>query len=189
MRTDDEKIQDSERLATLQRTALLDTPPEEAFDRLTRLATTLLRVPVALVSLVDGDRQFFKSSVGLPEPLASLRQTPLTHSFCKFAVASREPLIVSDARLDPNFVQHPAVSELGLVAYAGIPLISSQGHALGAFCVVDGQPHDWTEEDIEVLRVVEVTLHTGRSASQRARATRCGVVPLPCHYGWEPGGQ
>ena len=87
-----------ERLAALQQTSLLDTPPEEAFDRLTRLATTVLRVPVALVSLVDGNRQFFKSCVGLPEPLASLRQTPLTHSFCKHVVASGEPLIVSDAR-------------------------------------------------------------------------------------------
>ena len=73
---DDEKIQDAERLAALRRTSLLDSPPEEAFDRLTRLATTLLRVPVALVSLVDGDRQFFKSSVGLPEPLASLGRPP-----------------------------------------------------------------------------------------------------------------
>jgi formate hydrogenlyase transcriptional activator len=147
-----EIIQSEARLEALRRTSLLDSPPEEAFDRLTRLASAVLHAPVAAVSLVDGDRQFFKSQCGMTGLMASTRQTPLTHSFCKFAVASREPLIVSDARLDPNFVQHPAVSELGLVAYAGIPLISSQGHALGAFCVVDGQPHDWTEEDIEVLR-------------------------------------
>ncbi len=76
------------RLAALRRTSLLDTPPEEAFDRLTRLATRVLRVPVALVSLVDGDRQFFKSCVGLKEPLASLRQTPLADSFC---TSSRMP--------------------------------------------------------------------------------------------------
>src|SRR5262245_3464148 len=82
-RTDDEVIQNTARLAALRTTSLLDTPPEEVFDRLTRLATSALQVPVALVSLVDGDRQFFKSSIGLPEPWASLRQTPLTHSFCK----------------------------------------------------------------------------------------------------------
>src|SRR4249920_1063113 len=89
-------IENGARLKALRRTSLLDTPPEEVFDRLTRLATTLLHVPVALVSLVDGNRQFFKSSVGLPDPLASLRQTPLTHSFCKHVVASGEPLVVPD---------------------------------------------------------------------------------------------
>jgi len=149
-----EVIQDEARLLALRRTSLLDSPPEEAFDRLTRLATTVLRVPVAVVSLVDGDRQFFKSQCGMSEPLASSRQTPLTHSFCKHAVASREPLIVRDARLDPNFAHNPSVSELNVIAYAGIPLISSEGHALGSFCVVDGRPHDWTEEEIGILRVL-----------------------------------
>jgi formate hydrogenlyase transcriptional activator len=149
-----EVIQNEARLEALRRTSLLDSPPEEAFDRLTRLATAVLRVPVAIVSLVDSDRQFFKSQCGMSEPLASLRQTPLTHSFCKHAVALREPLIVPDARLDPNFVHNPAISELGLIAYAGIPLISPEGHALGSFCVLDGQPHDWTEEDIGILRVL-----------------------------------
>ena len=96
-------IENEARLEALRRTSLLDSPPEEAFDRLTRLATAVLRVPVALVSLVDSDRQFFKSQCGLPEPLASSRQTPLTHSFCKHAVGSREPLVVADARLDPLF--------------------------------------------------------------------------------------
>jgi len=96
-------LQDEERLAALRRTSLLDSPPEEVFDRLTRLATAVLHVPVALVSLVDSDRQFFKSQCGLSEPLASQRQTPLTNSFCKHAVGSREPLLVSDARCDPVF--------------------------------------------------------------------------------------
>src|SRR4029079_12802266 len=142
------------RLDALRRTSLLDSPPEEVFDRLTRLAATLLRVPIAAVSLVDVDRQFFKSQCGMSGPPASSRQTPLTHSFCKHVVASRAPLIVPDARLDPSFVQHPAVSELGWISYAGIPLISSQGHALGSFCVADGQPHDWTEDGIEILRTL-----------------------------------
>jgi len=147
-------IQSEARLDALRRTSLLDSPPEEVFDRLTRLAATLLRVPIAAVSLVDVDRQFFKSQCGMSGPPASSRQTPLTHSFCKHVVASRAPLIVPDARLDPSFVQHPAVSELGWISYAGIPLISSQGHALGSFCVADGQPHDWTEDDIEILRTL-----------------------------------
>src|SRR6266581_2561985 len=147
-------IEDEARLEALRRTSLLDSPPEEAFDRLTRLATTVLCVPVALVSLVDGDRQFFKSQCGLSEPLASARQTPLTHSFCKHAVGSREPLIVTDARRDPLLGHSPAVLEDGVIAYAGIPLITSDGHALGTFCVVDRRPHDWTEEEIGILRVL-----------------------------------
>jgi formate hydrogenlyase transcriptional activator len=145
-------IHNEARLEALRRTSLLDSPPEEAFDRLTRMAMTVLHVPVALVSLVDRDRQFFLSQCGLSEPLASLRQTPLTRSFCKHAVGSREPLVVTDARRHPHFAEY--VSEFGVVAYAGIPLITSEGHALGTFCVVDGQPHDWTEEDIGILRVI-----------------------------------
>src|SRR5262245_32548632 len=145
-------IGDPARLAALERTKLLDTPPEEAFDRLTRLATILLHVPVALVSLVDGERQFFKSCVGLAEPLASRRQTPLTHSFCKHAVASGQPFIVSDARRHPMVTDNPAVSESGTIAYAGIPLTTTEGHTLGAFCVVDTRPHEWTEEEIRALR-------------------------------------
>ncbi len=111
-------------------------------------------MPVALVSLVDGDRQFFKSQCGLSEPLASARQTPLANSFCKHAVGSREALVVPDARRDPVFEHNPSISEHGVVAYAGIPLITSEGHALGTFCVVDGEPHDWTEEEIGILRVL-----------------------------------
>ena len=147
-------IEDEARLEALRGTSLLDSPSEEAFDRLTRLATTVLRVPVALVSLVDGHRQFFKSQCGLPEPLASSRQTSLTRSFCQHAVGSREPLLVPDARRDPRFGHDHAFTELGGIAYAGIPLITSDGHALGTFCVVDRQPHDWTEEEIGILRVL-----------------------------------
>src|ERR671917_36265 len=91
-------VQAAARLDALRRTALLDTPTEHAFDRLTWLVTTVLKVPVALVSLVDRDRQFFKSCIGLPEPWASQRQTPLSHSFCLQEVITGEPLIVQDAR-------------------------------------------------------------------------------------------
>src|SRR5215471_11052399 len=108
-------VENEARLHALRRTALLDSPPEEAFDRLTRLATTVLRVPVALVSLVDRDRQFFKSHCGLPGPLASSRQTPLAQSFCQHAVGTREPLVVTDARRDPRFGPTHAFSELGVI--------------------------------------------------------------------------
>jgi formate hydrogenlyase transcriptional activator len=149
-----EAIQNAGRLEALRRTCLLDSAPEEAFDRLTSLARSLLRVPVAYVSLVDDHRQFFKSQSGMAEPLASARETPLSHSFCKHAVESREPLIVEDARMHPTLRHNPAVSDHGVIAYAGIPLITSEGHALGTFCVVDRRPHAWTDEEIGVLRVL-----------------------------------
>jgi formate hydrogenlyase transcriptional activator len=168
---DGDKIQESERLAALRQTSLLDTPPEEAFDRLTRLATTLLRVPVALVSLVDADRQFFKSSVGLPEPLASLRQTPLTHSFCKHVVASGEPLIVSDIR-GSTFKDNPSVFGIGEIAYTGIPLTTTEGHALGSFCVADARPRTWTEEEIEILRSLASSVMTEIATRRMARELR-----------------
>jgi formate hydrogenlyase transcriptional activator len=101
---------------------------------------------------VDCDRHFFKSQCGLDEPLASLRQNSLTHSFCKHAVGSREALVVADARGDP--LLGPSSDATGVIAYAGIPLITSEGHALGTFCVVDQQPHEWTEEEIGILRVL-----------------------------------
>jgi hypothetical protein len=86
------------RLDALHATGLLDSDISPSFDRLARLASRVLHAPVALVSLVDADRQFFKSCLGLPEPWASRRGSPLTHSFCQHAVAAREPLVVNDAR-------------------------------------------------------------------------------------------
>jgi len=150
----DEKLHDAARLAALRRTSLLDSPTEEAFERLTRLATSALHVPAAYVSLVDDERQFFKSSVGLPEPWASLRQTPLSHSICKHVVGSGEALVVPDTRENPLTKHSSAVSELGVIAYAGVPLTTSEGHTLGSFCVVDAQPRAWTNEELEVLRTL-----------------------------------
>ncbi len=140
-----------ERLRELQRSMLLDSPPEESFDRLTRLTSTVLNVPIALVSLVDSDRQFFKSCLGLPQPWAAQRQTPLSHSFCQHVVESRRPLVVSDAREHPLLRNNPAIRDLGVIAYAGAPLISPNGHVLGTLCAVDHQPRHWTTEQVEIL--------------------------------------
>ncbi len=120
-------------LAALAESELLDTPAEEAFDRFTRLAAKWLGVPVALVSLVDDHRQFFKSAVGLREPWASLREVPLSHSFCQYGVTSGEPLIVTDAREHPWLRQNSAITELNAIAYAGIPLLTADGQVLGCF--------------------------------------------------------
>ena len=148
------------RLRALRQTGVLDTPPEESFDRLTALASRLLRAPVALVSLVDADRQFFKSCVGLPEPWATLRQTPLSHSFCKHAVASGQPLVIEDARRHPMVKDNLGIDGLGIVAYAGIPLTTAGGDVLGSFCVIDSQPHRWSAEDLDTLRTLAASAST-----------------------------
>ncbi len=139
------------RLAALGRTGLLDSPAEEPFDRLTRLATRVLKTPVALVSLVDRDRQFFKSAAGLPEPWQTRRETPLSHSFCKHVVALHQPLVIPDARKDPAYRDNPAVRELKIIAYAGVPLTMA-GFDLGAFCVIDDEPRVWSYDEIQTLR-------------------------------------
>jgi formate hydrogenlyase transcriptional activator len=147
-------LQEGARFEALRRTCLLDSRPEEAFDRLTRMATTVLRVPVSMVSFVDQDRLVIKSQRGLAEPLASTRVFPLSLSFCRQAVVSKQPVVVNDARQHPDFSSLPAVTQYGLVSYAGIPLVTPDGHALGTFCVLDRHPHDWSEEEIGILRVL-----------------------------------
>lgn len=146
------ELHELERLAVLEAASLLDTQEEETFDRLTRLASTILKIPVALVSLVDKDRQFFKSSVGLSEPWVTRRETPLTHSFCKHVVSCSEILSVVDARTHPLLKNNLAISELGVIAYLGIPLTTAQGHTLGSFCAIDTEPHEWSPQDVAVLR-------------------------------------
>lgn len=135
------------RLAALRATGLLGAPAEERFDRLTRLARRLLGVPLAAVSLLDADRQFFLSAQGLPDSLAGLRETPLSHSFCRTVVETGHPLAVADAREDARVRGHPAIEGFGLVAYLAMPLALPDGCVVGALCVVDRAPRRWTEED------------------------------------------
>ncbi|HEX8212321.1 MAG TPA: PAS domain S-box protein [Longimicrobium sp.] len=148
----DEILHDPRRLAAVRRVALADAAAETAFDRLSSLVTRILRVPVALVTLVEEDRQLLKGCVGLPEPWASARETPLSHSFCQYTLGMREALVVEDARRDPRLADNLAIPALSVVAYAGIPLITSQGHALGALCAIDNQPRSWSQEEIGILR-------------------------------------
>ena len=144
-------IRDSGRLAALRGLDLLDTPPDPAFDRLTRLAAAVLHAPIALITLVDEHRQFFKSSVGLPDAWATRRETPLAYSFCQNMVASAEPLIVPDVRESSLAQGNPAIDALHSVAYAGMPLITAAGYVIGSLCVVDTVRRDWRDEEIAIL--------------------------------------
>lgn len=163
-----------DRLAALRQTALLDTPPEEGFDRLTRMAARLLGAPISLISLVTDERQFFKSTTGLPEPWATRRTAPLSFSFCSTVAGTGEPLVVEDARRHPLLRHSQALRELGWIAYAGVPLIAREGHVLGSFCVVDRTPRLWSERDIALLQdlaasvITEIELR--REIAQRLQA-------------------
>ncbi|MGI8437587.1 MAG: GAF domain-containing sensor histidine kinase [Chthoniobacterales bacterium] len=150
--TNNIQILEKARLATLRRTGLLDSPPEEFFDLLTALAAKALDVPVALISLVDANRQFFKSQCGLPADVAEARGSPLSHSFCQYVAAIGEPFVVEDARLHPLVRENGAVADLGVIAYAGMPLTTEDGHTLGSFCVIDSKPRRWTARELEILR-------------------------------------
>jgi GAF domain-containing protein len=106
---------------------------------------------VAMLTLVEADRQFFISSCGLDDPLRSARQTPLDYSICQYAVASGRPLVVADTAEEPDLAGHLAVSELGVAAYAGMPLITPDGWAVGTLCVVDFIPRNWTDDQLANL--------------------------------------
>ncbi len=148
------EIVDPRRLQALQNTQLLDSPPEKEFDGLTDLVSRLLKAPTALVSLVDSDRQFFKSACGLKEPWASKRQTRLSHSFCKHVVATREALVVNNAPEDQVVQKNLAIRDLGVVAYLGIPLFTPDDECIGSLCAIDGIARQWSSDDINVLTVL-----------------------------------
>lgn len=146
-----DRVHDPERLAALRATGWLDTAAEAPLDQLAGLAARLVDAPRALISLVDADRQFFKSAVGLPADIAEVRETPLSYSFCRFAVDSGAPFVVGDALEHPLVRESPAVEQLGVRAYAGVPLRTADGHALGTLCVVDTEPRDWSTKDVATL--------------------------------------
>lgn len=165
-------VTDPGRIGALRATGLLDSDVTPSFDRLARLAAQVLNAPVALVSLVDADRQFFKSCLGLPEPWASARQSPLTHSFCQHAVASRETLLVDDAREHSLLRDNPAIRDMGVIAYAGVPLIDPDGHVLGTLCVIDSRPRHWTTHQVQLLSDLAASVVTEINLSGAAGRTQ-----------------
>ncbi|GAA3089926.1 SpoIIE family protein phosphatase [Streptosporangium carneum] len=138
------------RREALDRTGL-SARSDPGMERFAGLVARILRAPMALVSLVEDDRQVFPGLVGLTEPWAGLRQTPLSHSFCQHVVAGGEPLVLADARLDERLCASPAIEALGMVAYAGMPLTDEEGRVLGSLCAIDTTARQWTQAELTDL--------------------------------------
>jgi diguanylate cyclase (GGDEF)-like protein len=147
-------LNDPERLAHRHRSGLLDGATTPMLDRLTRIASALLDVPISLVSLVDNAGQHFPGLTGLGGWAGERRGTALSHSFCQHVVTGDAPLVIGDAQDSPLVADNLAVSRLGVIAYAGVPLRTSGGHTLGALCAIDGVPKQWTAEQLAILEDV-----------------------------------
>ncbi len=164
-----DSLSERRRLDVLRSFEILDTPADEAFDRITRVAAHVAQVPIALVSLVDESRQWFKSKIGI-----DVAETPREHAFCAHTIRSSDPMVVRDAKQDDRFRDNPlVVGEPGIRFYAGMPLVSPDGARLGTLCVIDRVPRELTVEQRGVLTVlarhVEAEMNLRRAtAIQRA---------------------
>lgn len=156
---------ESNRLCALRALSLLDTPAEERFDRLTRLAARIFGVPISLFTLIDEQRQWFKSNHGLP-----MSQTPRQQSLCAHAILNAGPFVIEDARCDPRFQGNPLVtSDPKIRFYAGVPIAASDGSRLGTLCVIGKEPRKVRQADVATLqalgRLIESELRLHRSTS------------------------
>jgi GAF domain-containing protein len=122
-----------------------------ALDRITRIACRALDVPVALVNLIGAEKQVFLGCGPLPEPWSSMREMPVTAGWCPFALGARDAYAFADAREEPSLADNPAAARLGIVAYAGVPLRTSDGEPVGTLCALDYKPHDWTDDELGLL--------------------------------------
>jgi diguanylate cyclase (GGDEF)-like protein len=145
--TDEKLMDEAGRLAALGRYEVLDTPKEAGFDRITHLVKAVMNVPICSVTLIDSDRQWFKSCVGI-----DIAGTPRKISFCTHTIQQREPMHIPDATLDPRFQENPAVrGEPFIRSYLGAPLCTPDGYNVGTLCVLDKVARPFTPEQITVL--------------------------------------
>lgn len=161
---DHDAARESMRVEALRALNVLDTPEERRFDRLTRLTQRLLGTPIALVSLVDADRLWFKSHIGL-----DIREVPRANSFSSIAIQADKALVVADAHMDPRFKDSVLVSEVpGVRFYAGVPLHAPGGSMVGTLCAIDVVPRELTDNQLELLqelaRLVEKELWDHKAA-------------------------
>ena len=176
------RLVDLSRLHAVRATGLLDTAPEEPFDRLTRVAACALGVPVVFMSLVERNRDFHKSQWGFGEPLATTRELR-GRTFCHHVVASGKAVVLNDVtRHDEGFRDVPTVRSLGIRAYVGIPMFSMDGEVIGGLCAVDFRPMDWAAVQIQQLADVAGALtheiEQRQELSEARRAARSAMQTL-----------
>jgi len=150
----------------------MDAPAEAGFDRLATLAQRLLRIPIALVSLVDDSRQFFMACIGLGGWAGEARGTGLSHSFCQHVVHTGEPLIITDSRLEPSLAGNLAITDLQVIAYLGIPLLGPGDEVLGSFCAIDTKPREWSDDDVATMHDLAHAVMTEITLREEVRALR-----------------
>src|SRR5215204_6583964 len=136
----------------------VDGAARELCDRTTRLAAALLNVPVALITIADGEELHFASCFGPKQPWGSTPGIPISHSLCQHAIRSRKPFPVEDARTDERVRESPAIGTLGIVAYVGVPLNGAAGRPIGTLCAIDSAPRVWTDADARVLHDLAATV-------------------------------
>jgi GAF domain-containing protein len=147
-------VDEKARVAALDAYSIMDTLPEQLYDDVTALASLVCGTPISLVSLVDTDRQWFKSTVG-----TDMKETPRSVSFCAHTLSTARTLIVKDAQLDPRFMDNPAVTGApGIRFYAGAPIVEPSGHVLGTVCVIDTEPR--TLSPIQTAALEALARHT-----------------------------
>jgi two-component sensor histidine kinase len=160
------KMSDLERLSALKKTGLLDSPAEARFDRLTRLASNALGTEIALISLIDQDRQWFKSKQGL-----EASETPIDQAFCRHTIKSKDVMVVNNAADDSRFAENPLVTgDPNIAFYAGAPLITKGGHAIGTLCVIDSKPRpNFSKEDQQILSDIAASVVTEIEANAQTQ--------------------
>ncbi|HEA17903.1 MAG TPA: sensor domain-containing diguanylate cyclase [Pseudoalteromonas prydzensis] len=165
------------RLAALRALNILDTQSEESLDRVTRLAKYLFAVPISLISLIDEDRQWFKSCIGL-----DVKETPRDISFCGHAILDDNPLVICDALTDPRFADNPLVLNTPKIRfYAGYP-IKLEGMCIGTLCIIDSKSREFASEDIQALK--DLALIAQRELSIMQLATRDELTNIPNRRGF-----
>ncbi|MFJ9352520.1 PP2C family protein-serine/threonine phosphatase [Streptomyces sp. NPDC101237] len=169
-------LSDPVRVAAVEATGLLDTGAEEVFDDLASLAARITGTGRAFVTLVDADRSFWKSCVGVDLNASAVRQSSVEQSFCYFLVeAGGAPFVVEDAAADPRTASHPATGPMNIGAWAGYPLLDAEGRVLGSFCVIDDSPRTWSPADLATLSTLarsvsaEIRMRQVLTASQEAQ--------------------
>ncbi|MCR4305658.1 MAG: GAF domain-containing sensor histidine kinase [Candidatus Daviesbacteria bacterium] len=157
---------ENERLVSLRRLNILDTPPEERFDRITRLATSLFNVPISTITLVDSKKEWFKSCQGL-----AIREGERAISFCGHAMLAPDSFIIPDAKKDPRFAQNPIVIGKPFIRfYAAVPLKAADGQRVGAFCLKDYRPRKLGLEQIDMLKSLAAWIEIELNAHELTQA-------------------